>query len=328
MKFQIELSVHRLSEQAVSTQYRSDNKSTEFSYWGREDEYRRWSQDVKDRASKIRPVTRDEAWSFIIDPRSLWIWQIAAAYCSELSFSHWQESIVGQRNTSSPFVKFGQQLLNIAAAVNVDDLSKLSEIVDAIELQLSVLGSFGDLYHRRVVGGDDIEYEQFHWNQDIRRRIHSTVKDANVQKAASRNGIRSHLQHHEDNLLLQAIVCTVLLACIYPLYRALKSSSSSPGSASEADFCMQIVNSIIQLTGFLTLLLPIYRETAAKEWIGTWVLTILGSISAIIAVPLYLSAPILWSAFFSWLAASAQLLVVLQLAMVAAFRNQQHVKQT
>ena len=332
IKFQIEQSAYRLSDEAAKIQWKPNSKLPDSVQWFQEDEYRIWSQNIRERASRIRPVTEDEAWSFMIDTRGLWIWQLVSEFCA-----NWPDNtsefpaaqlIAIQRNKISPLVYFSQQLINTASAVKINDLSTLSEIIDAVELQLSVLGSFGDIYYRKLTDHDRIEHVNFDWHHVLRSRIDDVVKQANAQRAAAQpTAIRSHLQHHQDNLLLQAIVCIALLACIYPLYRALNASSSAPGSTSEADFFLQIINSTVQLTSFLTLLLPIYRETAAKEWIGTWILTILGSVSAIIAVPLYLFVPMLWSAFFSWLATSAQLLVVLQLAMVAAFRDQQHAKQ-
>lgn len=301
---------------------------TEQYYWGRKDEYQSWSRDIKERASRNRPVTEDEAWPFIIDNRSLWIWRVTCRWLTTYTLADAQATGEFQRHSSSPFANLGQQLLETASTVNVDELSMLSEILDAIELQLSVLGSFGDLYYRKVFGDGRVRRDKFNWHHIIRSRIRDAVKEAESQRAVGRSNVtRSPVQHQQDNLLLQAMICTILLGCIYPLYRALKSSSSAPDSTSEADFWLQTINSIIQLAGFLTLLLPVYRETAAKEWIGTWILTVLGIISSTIAIPLYLYAPLSWSALFSWLASSTQLLAVLQVALVATFQNQEHAKK-
>ena len=104
--------------------------------------------------------------------------------------------------------------------------------------------------------------------------------------------------------------------------------SSLPTSSSllDSNFWQQIINFIVQLAGFATLLLPIFRETTAKEWMGTWILTALGVCSAFVAIPLSFFTPGLLSIFFSWLASAAQLLVVLQVALVAAFQTQQRAK--
>ena len=332
IKFQIELAAQEVCEGVVSTRW-SDNEANRAMDWGREDEYRSWSQDITERAARKHPVTEDEAWPFLIDTSGLWIWHGACVSFTSYSLDSPNATKELKRNLSSRFVKLALQLLNTASAVKVNELSKLNEIIDAIELQLRALGSFGDIYYWELTRDGFMNREDFCWHRNLRSRIRDTVirdaiKQADSQKAIDHPKlISSHVQHYRDHLLLQTTVCVVLLACLYPLYRTLKSSSPTPGSTSEADFWQQMLNSIVQLAGFLTLLLPIYRETAAKEWIGTWILTILGSASAIIAVPIYLCVPVSWSALFSWLASSTQLLVVLQLALVAAFQNQEHAKQ-
>ncbi|KAI9699946.1 MAG: hypothetical protein M1836_002480 [Candelina mexicana] len=294
----------------------------------REEQYRVWSQNIKERSFKSRPVNENEAWSFIIDKRGLRIWEAVAriiGYTSSDGYTFDPANFDKKRQESTVFVNLGQQLLQNALAVNIVVLDKLREDLDAIKLQLIVLGSFGDLYYR---DWDDVNRglirRDFSWHHDLRPNILEAVKQADRQKVRSN---RSPLQHHQDNVVLQAIICAFLLGCIYPLVRVLKSSSPTPGSTSDADFWVQVTNTIIQLAGFLTLLLPIYRETAAKQWVGTWILTVLGTLSAGVAVPLYLFAPIWWSAFFSWLASAAQLLVVLQVALVATFRDEEHAKR-
>lgn len=330
IRFQIELAAHEWTEEIVSTRPSNaqETDNTEHNYWGLKDEYQSWSQDVKERASRNRPVNEDEAWSFVVDNRGLWTWRVTCRWLTSYSSATSLEISQFQRRASSPFVNLGHQLLETASTVNLEELSMLSEILDAIDLQLSVLGSFGELHHKEVLPNGRVVPYDSSWYRDLRSRIRDAVKQAESQTAGGRSKLtRSPAQHQQDNLLLQAMICVVLLGCIYPLYRALKSSSSAPGSTSEADFWLQIINSIIQLAGFLTLLLPIYRETAAKEWIGTWILTVLGIISSIVAVPLYLFAPLSWSAFFSWMASSVQLLAVLQVTLVAAFQNKEHAKR-
>ncbi|KAG7007509.1 hypothetical protein G7Y79_00009g026180 [Physcia stellaris] len=229
---------------------------------------------------------------------------------------------------SSSFVYLGIQLLETVVSGHVDDLSTMHQIIDAIDLQLSLLGSFGEIYHRHISESGKIVYDDFTWHTDLRGRLRDVFKQEEARKASGNiKSTRSASQRQQDNLLLQALLGALLLACIYPLYRALKSSSPTPGSHLDADFWQLILNVILQLAGFLTLLLPIYRETIAKEWVGTWILSILGILSALVTVPLYLLAPISWSTFFSWLGASSQLLVVLQVALVATFRDGEHVKQ-
>ena len=295
--------------------------------WVETDEYRSWLRSLEDRRSKTVPGAEDEAWSFILDDRGCRFWRAAREVITTLYCSHGitPSCVEQERSASSLFVHLGRQLLDTASAVNVDDLGMLSDIIDAVDLQLYALGPFGDLYHRNLTKDGSIVREPFYWHHNLRGRIDEAVQKTSDQKAA--RFTRSPSQHYQDNLLLQATVCVLLLACVYPLYRTLRSSSPIPGSTSDADFWQQITNTIVQISGFLTLLVPIYRETAAKDWIGTWILTALGIASAVVAIPLYPFVPISWSIFFSWLAASVQLLVVLQVALVAAFRDQEHAKQ-
>lgn len=74
------------------------------------------------------------------------------------------------------------------------------------------------------------------------------------------------------------------------------------------------------------MLIPMYRETAAKEWVGTWVLIAMGIVSGFLPILLWSLVPGLWSAFFSWLASAAQLLVVLQVALTASVNKREHLK--
>lgn len=300
-------------------------------YRGDEGHLRSRSQSLRDRALRSQPVTGDEAWSFVVDQQGLQNWKIAhrlIRYTSSERKSNpdLRSDVDIRRSLSLPFVNLAIQLLGTAGSVEVDEFSRLSEIMDAVELQLSVLGSFGDLYHAFVDENGYLDHEKCTWHHGLRGRIN--VLEANLKRASTHPAFtRSPLQHHQDNLLLQAATCVFLLACIYPLYEALKSSSPIPGSTSDADFWQHIISAVIQLAGFLTLLLPIYRETAAKEWIGTWILIFIGVVSGLLTIPLYLFTPTSWSTFFSWLASAAQLLVVLQVALTASFRNREPVKQ-
>ncbi len=106
----------------------------------------------------------------------------------------------------------------------------------------------------------------------------------------------------------------------------MQRSHSSAGSVSDADFWSQIISSLTGLAGFVTMLLPVYRETAAQEWIGTWTLTTIGCVSAIIAIPLYPQVSVSGAVFCSYLAMACQLLVLLQLSLIAAFQQNTRAK--
>lgn len=165
-----------------------------------------------------------------------------------------------------------------------------------------------------------------HYNFTFRRKIKEAEVRLETKDQASAL-VRSPSQQHQDNLVLQTVVSMITLACVYPLFRAMNASPPTQGSPSDDNFWSQITNSMTQLAGFLTMLLPIYRETKAKEWKGVWALTGLGCCSAIIAIPLYLKIPTSWSVFLSWMASSTQLFVVLQIALVATFQSQRSLKK-
>lgn len=327
IKSQIDREALQLCKQRMNSPSKTELWHLKFE-WGQMEAFDTWSESVMERTMKSVPFAESEVSIFIVDLRGMPGWRIAREYCATTkSMAEDLDSHVEfQRVVSSSFIYLGIQLLETVVSGHVDDLSTMPEIIDAIELQLSLLGSFGEIYHRHTSESGKIIHEHFTWHIDLRGRIRDVVKQDKVRKASA-NFTRSPLQRQQDNLLLQALLGALHLACIYPLYRSMKSSSPTPGSSLDADFWQQILNVILQFAGFFTLLLPIYRETIAKEWVGTWILSILGLFSALVTVPLYLLAPISWSTFFSWLGASSQLLVVLQVALVASFRTGEHMKQ-
>lgn len=241
IKFQIELAAQEVCEGVVSTRW-LDNGATPAMDWGREDEYRSWSRDVTERVARNQPVTEDEAWPFLVDISSLWIWHGACVSFTSYSLDSPNATKEFKRNSSSRFVELGLQLLNTASAVNVEERSKLSEVIDAIELPLRALGSFGDLYYWELTRDGFMNRKEFCWHRHLRARIRDAVLRDAVKKADTQNTtdhsklIASHTQYRQGHLLLQTTICVILLLCIYPLYRTLKSSSSTPGSTSEADF--------------------------------------------------------------------------------------------
>jgi len=68
--------------------------------------------------------------------------------------------------------------------VKIDELSMVSVIIDAIELQLRVLGPFGDLYYREAAAKSSIIiYGDFDWHHDLQPRIRDAAKQADNQNA-------------------------------------------------------------------------------------------------------------------------------------------------
>ena len=265
-------------------------------------------------------MVEEEAWDFVLRSDGLWVWRnvfhtLAAEEASSSSYN-WAQ------NRASVFIQFGRELAETANLFDQADTRKLWEIFAAVQIQLRTLDSFSLIYSRRL--GKTLVSDPTHsWSSKLQQRVADAEKA--IEKQAT-TPVRSPSQRLQDNLILQTVVGLVILSSIYPLVLAMQRYPSSAGSASDADFWSQIMSSVVGLAGFLTLLLPMYRETKAKEWIGTWILTVVGSISFLIAIPIYPKVSVSGAIFCSYLAASCQLLVLLQISFIAAFHRNEHAK--
>jgi hypothetical protein len=117
------------------------------------------------------------------------------------------------------------------------------------------------------------------------------------------------------NATLTFLVPTIsLLACI-PAFLAWTHSSHQVGSISDADFYQTVSNSVMQLLGIVTLIVPTaYNERLVRmAWFWTWLLASVSATCGIVAVPLYLYLPTEWSASLSFVSSVAQAFVILQL---------------
>ena len=281
-----------------------------------------WAKATDERSARNRSVTEEEAWDFILRSDGLWIWRSVCNTLAEADASNRSETFTGVKTRASIFIQLGRELSETAYQFDHTDTRKLWEIFAAVQLQLRTLDNFSLVYCRKF--GETVDPDVTHsWGYSLQERVSVAEKATEIQRSGPS---RSPSQLLQDNLILQTVVGLVILSCIYPLVLAIQRSPSSAGSASDADFSSQIISSILGLAGFFTMFLPIYRETAAKEWIGTWILTVLGCISAIVAVPIYPTASVSGAVFCSWLAASCQLLVLLQVSLIAGFKRDDRVK--
>ena len=280
-------------------------------------DFEAWATATNERSTRNRSVAEEEAWDFILRSDGLWIWRIV---CNTLASDMSKTTNVGSfflvQTRASIFIQLGRQLSETAYQFDYADTQKLWEIFAAVQIQLRLLDNFTLVYRAKY--GQAHEQDVTHsWGYNLQERVSVAEKATEIQKGGPS---RSPSQLLQDNLILQTVVGLVILSCIYPLVLAIQRSPSSAGSASDADFWSQIISSILGLAGFFTMLLPIYRETVAKEWIGTWILTVLGCISAIIAIAIYPTASVSGAVFCSYLAASCQLLVLLQMSLIAGFK--------
>ena len=267
-------------------------------------------------------MTEDEAWDFILKSDGLWIWRSACNTLTKAYVSETVEIFTWVQTRASIFIQFGRELAETAYQFDRADTLKLWEIFAAVQLQLRTLDTFSLVYRREF--NKTLDRDVTHsWGYTLQQRVSDAEKAIEMQGNSTS---RSPSERLQDNLILETVVGLVILSCIYPLVLAMQHSPSSAGSTSDADFWSQIISSIVGLAGFFTMLLPVYRETVAKEWIGTWILTVLGSISAIIAIPIYPTASVSGATFCSWLAASCQLLVLLQVSFIADFKRNDRAK--
>jgi hypothetical protein len=95
--------------------------------------------------------------------------------------------------------------------------------------------------------------------------------------------------------------------------------SAGPGSAKDADFWWLVQSTIMQVLGLLTLSVPIWQgsKLPSQNWFWTWLFIGIASLATIVAVPLYLYAPVAYSSTLVFVATACQAFVVLQLALAA-----------
>ena len=286
-------------------------------YGERLQDFEAWASATDERSTRNRSVTEEEAWDFILRSDGLWIWRSVYNTLAKMHISSTPDQFTWVQTRASIFIQFGRELSETAYQFDQADTRKLWEIFAAVQLQLRTLDNFSLIYRRKY--GEMLNQDVTHsWGYTLQQQVSDAEKATEMPKNSAS---RSPSQRLQDNLILQTVVGLVILSCIYPLVLAMQRSPSTAGSSSDADFWSQIISSIVGLAGFFTMFLPIYRETAAKEWIGTWILTVLGCISALIAIPIYPMASVSGAVFCSWLAASCQLLVLLQVSLIAGFKH-------
>jgi hypothetical protein len=74
------------------------------------------------------------------------------------------------------------------------------------------------------------------------------------------------------------------------------------------------------LLALLTLSVPIWEDSKlpSQNWFWTWTFIIIAAISTVVAIPLYILAPVAYSSSLVFVATVAQAFVVLQLALASS----------
>lgn len=176
----------------------------------------------------------NEAWDFVTKDSSIWVWR---TICLTLSDSKVRGDLQLHHQTrarAAVFAFFATQLAESATTLDVKDLSKLAETLDAVQLQLRVLDFFNQVYVRGL-NNDNTTTNPTYYNVSFRRKIKEAEERLGKKGQVSKL-VRSPSQQHRDNLMLQTVVSMIILACVYPLFRAMNASSSTQGSTSDDNF--------------------------------------------------------------------------------------------
>ena len=161
-----------------------NHNASRFSFFGREDEYRRWAGDVKERASRPCSISWDEAPTFMGDTRSLWILQVVYSYYLTIrAETDGMNDTALRRSISAPFVTMALNLFHTALAVQFDEMSLLSDIIDSVGLHLSTLRVFSDLY-RQHRSGDSFYTSDHLWPEDLRGKIRELEQQAREEEVS------------------------------------------------------------------------------------------------------------------------------------------------
>ncbi|KAI1662796.1 hypothetical protein F4813DRAFT_341969 [Daldinia decipiens] len=135
--------------------------------------------------------------------------------------------------------------------------------------------------------------------------------------------------HRESPLTFQMstlifIVFIVVAISIIPMAIAWSKSTNTPGSTGDSDFWVQVQNAILQVLGLSTTMLVAHQRLLNDKtaWNYACYFTIAGVICSILAIPVYLLVPTIWSSFSSFLSTIMQSGATLQLALIAAMPKQ------
>lgn len=118
-----------------------------------------------------------------------------------------------------------------------------------------------------------------------------------------------------DSTTPTAFVFLSTLLAMVPLAFAYLHSTRDIGSTSDSDFFVSIQSSIMTAASIAISVYPTFRwqKSASTRW--SQVSGALGLICAVVAIPLYVKVPKIWSAFANFAAMVVQVFMALQLAI-------------
>ncbi|KAI2470928.1 hypothetical protein F4781DRAFT_154851 [Annulohypoxylon bovei var. microspora] len=118
--------------------------------------------------------------------------------------------------------------------------------------------------------------------------------------------------------LLVIVTMSIFISFISMCVAGTKASSA-PGSTQDSDFWIQIQGAMMQISGLIVAVCNVHRGSAENPiaWRCALGLTAVGIICAVASIPMYLYLPTMWSSIASFAACVTQLIVTLELALVA-----------
>ncbi|KAI1207298.1 uncharacterized protein F4807DRAFT_183528 [Annulohypoxylon truncatum] len=166
---------------------------------------------------------------------------------------------------------------------------------------------------------------------ELRNQMHISVCDGVVEKLAMLRKyedaypVTSSSESSPDTrfklpipIYLCCILACLFLALIF-IGVAWSKSSNALGSTNDTDFWTLLAFSTVQLLGFYTTVSNVSRKSTEKSvaWTCALYLTAFGIICTLVSIPAYTYLPTMWSTLLAFGAAVAQLVVLLELLLMA-----------
>ncbi|KAI1462707.1 hypothetical protein F4805DRAFT_6519 [Annulohypoxylon moriforme] len=116
-------------------------------------------------------------------------------------------------------------------------------------------------------------------------------------------------------------ISVYLTLSIIPVGMAWTRATNTPGSTNDSDFWWLVQNSMMQILGLILAVCNIPQKSAEKSaaWICALLLTCFGILCTVAAIPAYLYLPTMWSSLLSSGATIAQIVVMLELALMGDY---------
>ena len=210
----------------------------------------------------------------------------------------------------------------------------MPDVFTAVRMKLMCLNDFSTIVKHISVAEQDHDYNVFmaserEWRRDDRVHSFQSLKqdfDESLAWGPPKKKVYDAYQHSEQtrykvvpivlliwrvltsqvNMTMTATTLVTVSLAVAPFSLAWQHSAPSKGTIRDADFYGILLNTMFQLLGLFTIMMPISQTGSVRNWKIAWAFTIAGGICAVSAPILYPYLPICWSLLASNFAASAQ----------------------